>query len=74
VFAQQIVRDFGRRTLKERWRKHTVHGLKSPDQIEIVFANFPRTAVPPAGQERAVSDPSVAMIDFATNRLVLPCD
>ncbi len=25
VFAQQIARDFGRRTLKERWRKHTVH-------------------------------------------------
>jgi hypothetical protein len=25
VFAQQIARDFGRRTLKEPWQKHTVH-------------------------------------------------
>jgi MFS family permease len=29
--------------------------------------------VPPAGEERAVSDPGFAMVDFATNRLVLPC-
>ena len=72
VFAQQIARDFGRRTLKERWRKHTVHGLIPQTKSRSSLLTSSNSRAAGGERERAVSDPGFAMIDIAMNRPALP--